>query len=294
MGCAPNVTNPSSTPSALERPTGMFWLDADFACTARTLFADPDDCLALVMITKAGLVLAGVSTTAGNASAEASLDAARALSSALVYKGEIGCGDPFVYALSEALRREQLTIFALGPLTNIATLLHCNPLAKDRIVEIVAVGGRRPGQRLVPNEQVGTELRDLNFELDPAAAMYVLRSGIPVRLVPFEAGAAVPIRVWGSDFHGLMEEWLHERLKLWSALTSLAWGSDGIVPFDPVAVASVLWRDVFGCEPVLIKESRNHIEAHRATRSTVTYCTPLDAVEVRSRILHLLRSPSAN
>ena len=49
-------------------------------------------------------------------------------------------------ALADALRQDRLTILALGPATNIGTVLLQQPELADQIVEVVAVAGRRLGQ----------------------------------------------------------------------------------------------------------------------------------------------------
>ena len=46
-------------------------------------------------------------------------------------------------ALANLLQEQRVTILALGPLTNIATLLVHHPELRDRIAQVVAVAGRR-------------------------------------------------------------------------------------------------------------------------------------------------------
>ena len=61
-------------------------------------------------------------------------------------KGQTGATDATA-ALAGALRETQLTIIALGPLTNIAALLTEKPELAMNIKSIVAVAGNRSGQR---------------------------------------------------------------------------------------------------------------------------------------------------
>ena len=57
---------------------------------------------------------------------------------------ERGVKTPATAALAAALRERRLTYLALGPLTNLATLLRSEPTLRDRIVRVVFLGGQRP------------------------------------------------------------------------------------------------------------------------------------------------------
>ena len=80
-------------------------------------------------------------------------------------------------ALAEAIRQESLTVLALGPVTNVATVLKNHPKLARQIPQIVAVAGRRQDQRFVTGEATSVPLRDFNFELDPDAFQVILDSG---------------------------------------------------------------------------------------------------------------------
>jgi len=71
-------------------------------------------------------------------------------------------------------------VLALGPLTNLARLIHDHPDAARRLGGIVAMGGavREPG-----NAGPRTEF---NLAADPHAAAVVFGSGLPVTLVPLD------------------------------------------------------------------------------------------------------------
>lgn len=103
--------------------------------------------------------IAGVSTVFGNASLEATDAITRDLVPKLkprqgavpVYRGaeapltEIRHTETEAErALIGALEAEELTIVALGPLTNIAAALQARPDLRSRIEKIIAVMGRRP------------------------------------------------------------------------------------------------------------------------------------------------------
>lgn len=85
-----------------------------------------------------------------------------------------------VTLLLDALRARPkgrpLTIVAIGPLTNVATLLLAHPEAAGRIGRVVVMGGSATvGGNVTP-------AAEFNAFADPHAARIVLRSGVPVTL----------------------------------------------------------------------------------------------------------------
>ena len=76
----------------------------------------------------------------------------------------------------------QITIIAIGPLTNIATAIRQAPGLSQKIKKIAIMGGVIwPLPFSVGDERQNTEF---NFWVDPEAAYVVLRSGIPISLTP--------------------------------------------------------------------------------------------------------------
>ena len=74
---------------------------------------------------------------------------------------------------------DKVTIAALAPLTNIALLLLAYPEVKERIEQIVLMGGSvYRGNMLARSE--------FNIYADPHAAEAVMRSGVPVVIAPLE------------------------------------------------------------------------------------------------------------
>lgn len=70
---------------------------------------------------------------------------------------------------------EPLTIFALGPMTNLALLLRMYPEVSDQIKRIIFMGG----SATIGN---ATPVAEFNFWHDPEAAHIVLTSGIPLTM----------------------------------------------------------------------------------------------------------------
>ena len=79
---------------------------------------------------------------------------------------QLGLETPASRALAAALKRSSLVVLVLGPATNVATVLKNHPELASRIVRIVAVAGRRPGQRFTTGTVNHAGHRDFNFEQD--------------------------------------------------------------------------------------------------------------------------------
>jgi len=122
---------------------------------------------------------------------------ARALTTATRYHGEDGLGDlpdwpaverlprtpDAVAVILEAARRHgrDLTIVALGPLTNLALALRDDAAAVGGVGRIVAMGGAVD----VPGNVTPTA--EFNMSVDPEAAHRVLAAGLPLEIVPLDA-----------------------------------------------------------------------------------------------------------
>lgn len=88
-----------------------------------------------------------------------------------------------VDAIIEMVSRRpgEITLIALGPLTNIATAILRDPTTMALTREIIAMGGAiaHPGNV--------TAVAEYNFYADPEAAQIVVRSGIALTLAPLDA-----------------------------------------------------------------------------------------------------------
>lgn len=90
-------------------------------------------------------------------------------------------------ALAAALReKKRLTHIALGPLTNLATLLHLHPELADRFEQVIMVAGKSPEATLGFGPREKFQIHDANFVKDPVAVRAVLQSRIPIMLEPTE------------------------------------------------------------------------------------------------------------
>ena len=81
----------------------------------------------------------------------------------------------------------QITLVALGPLTNLAHLLRRHPGALERAASLVVMGGAvNVAGNVTPNAE-------FNFYSDPMAAHQVLSSGVPLTLVDLGAARQVTV-----------------------------------------------------------------------------------------------------
>ena len=74
----------------------------------------------------------------------------------------------------------QISIVALGPLTNIATAIRKDAAAMRQVQELIVMGGSFSGQGNV------TPVAEFNFYADPEAARVVLQSGINLTVVSLD------------------------------------------------------------------------------------------------------------
>jgi inosine-uridine nucleoside N-ribohydrolase len=281
QGLSPLDRAPEAATPPLAR---RLWIDTDAACGVAER-ADPDDCLALVLLARAtGFEIAGVSTVFGNAPRDAVDATTRALAAALshetgapipVFAGssaplaeDSASRTPAYDALRSALEQGPLTIVALGPLTNVASVLRDNPSLLGRVSRLVAVMGRRPGHLFHPAEGAGAGsllghgpvFRDLNFALDQDAASQTLALPIAVSLVPYDAARGIEIAARDLDrleAAGGARAWVAQRSRAWLDYWREDVGREGFFPFDALAAAYVVEPRLLRCRAVLARVGKD-------------------------------------
>jgi inosine-uridine nucleoside N-ribohydrolase len=225
------------------------WMDVDPAVMRGG--HEPDDGLALLQAFHSKeLEVKGVSVVFGNSP----LDTGYPIGEEIVkrfgppglhaFRGaasgaELGQETEASRALADALRRGELTILALGPVTNVATVLKMHPELARRVKEIVSVAGRRPGQSFVIAKG-GTPFMDFNFELDPVGYQVLLDSGISIVLAPFEISSKTVLTAEDIErFSSVPEiaDFYLEPLRDYVNWYEERFGIRGIYPFDTLAVA---------------------------------------------------------
>mgnify|MGYP006429129867 CR=1 FL=1 len=160
-----------------------------------------------------------------------------------------------VRALAGALKNQKLTLLAIGPLTNIATLLLLHPAAAENIREIVIVAGRR---KVSDHFYVGSNalpFPDFNFELDPVAYQIIAHTSIPITLCPFEVSSKVMLMEADLDRlarGNALSQFLARESRPWLGNWQQS-GSPGFHPFDALASHYLLYPDDIRAEALLAR-----------------------------------------
>lgn len=147
-------------------------------------------------------------------------------------------GVPAVEALPQYARArpDELTLVAIGPLTNVARAAAQDPDGMRRFAELVVMGGafRCPGNI--------TPAAEFNIYVDPDAAQTVLDLGIPIRFVPLDVTHRVLVRPDDlerpetSPRARLVQDLLQHTFEFYQERV----GYPGCHLHDPLAVAAVM------------------------------------------------------
>jgi purine nucleosidase len=254
-------------------PVGRVWIDTDAACGAgpRT---DPDDCFAILWLLARDVEVVGISTSFGNAPGPVVVERTAALVERMRATGIAvppvleGYGGPEgspdlpagVLGLREALADGPLTVLALGPLTNVAAALERRPELAANVQRVVAVMGHEAGHLFHPSEGNGRGLmghgpifRDLNVSVDVEAARRLMEMGLPVTLIPYDAGRGVVIDAGDLERFGRQgpaQGWLSAQAGGWLEFWQEDVGLAGFSPFDWVAAGYLVAPGMFDCAEV--------------------------------------------
>ena len=136
-----------------------------------------------------------------------------------------------------------ITLCTLGPLTNIGMALVKQPAIAERIQEIVMMGGAY--------FEVGniTPAAEFNIYVDPEAADVVLRSGVPITMLPLDVTHQVlstPERL--AALRGLGNRTgfaVYEMLSFSESFDMQKYGWPGAPLHDPTVIAYLLQPDLF-------------------------------------------------
>ncbi len=160
-------------------------------------------------------------------------------------RARLHAGHPSEKLIHEIVRANpgEVTILALGPLTNIARVIGRDPAITEQIGELVISGGTHSARGST------TPVADFNFYCDPEAARQVIRQPLTKTLVPLETTGRV---VLGFDFLEQVPDdssragnLLHRILPHAFRAHRQLLGTEGIRLHDAVAVASLLHPELF-------------------------------------------------
>ena len=243
----------------------LVWMDVDPAVLRGG--NEPDDGLALLQAFHSSeLEIRGVSIVFGNSALDVGYPNGREIVGRFgpdglsVYQGaasasELGQENDATRALAAALREDKLTILALGPVTNVATVLKNHPELAAQVDEIIAVAGRRPGQTFVLGKG-GRPLMDMNFEYDSEGMQVLLDSGAPLVLAPFEISSKTPLPEEDIERFATVPEiadFFLEPLRDYVNWYDEHFGVRSIFPFDTLAVAYLTSPKWITCEELPIE-----------------------------------------
>lgn len=140
--------------------------------------------------------------------------------------------------------KEKMTILTIGPLTNIALLLLTFPEVKDKIDQIVMMGGS------TERGNIGI-YGEFNVMVDPEAAKIVFRSGIPIVMVGLDIGRKA--RLTEGDLEE-MEKSGDVGVMIGSLFRSYDGGhiEEGIKMYDPSAAMYIMEPELFEVKAAFI------------------------------------------
>jgi len=253
---------------ACETRATTVWIDTDVSIGSP--FREVDDAYALMLAFHSPEIrIAAVSTTYGNAPLGHTTRTARemirqfgrsaGLNPSQVFAGagsprDLGRRSDASEALAAMLENERVTYVALGPLTNLATFLQLHPKSASRIERVVFLGGQAEGSTLAFGPTRSFHIHDANVFKDPAATAVVLRSKIPLTLVPIAIASNLTLDA--SDLRQLEQSgeagnYLSSRSKIWLWFWSHFAKTKGGPVFDALAVTAA-------AKPELIALERRH------------------------------------
>jgi len=169
-----------------------------------------------------------------------------------VYKGSPNADDPgrendATRAMYQALLKDKITIMALGPVTNVATLIKNHPDIIPNIEKIVMCAARTPG--LVFNPGLGhLNVFDYNYEMDTLSMHMLLDSPVPLVFAGYEPSSYT--HIGNVDLSCLdvtleADRWLYETVQPWMQLNERYFGVHGFIPFDCSTLGMVTHPEYF-------------------------------------------------
>lgn len=191
-------------------------------------------------------------------------------------------------------RPSEITILALGPLSNVARAIQIDSKFTKRVNQLVIMGGAID----VPGNK--NRVAEFNFFVDPEAADVVFQSNIPKVLVPLDVCNEVVLRV--EDFQKIKNESLKSILipMMKHFVTGLTTdeGTTGILIYDALAAYYLFNPNAFTLElmDVVIETQGKYTfgmsvsekRPHKVENTNVEVVTNIDNQQFRQDFLKIL------
>ncbi|WP_159023092.1 nucleoside hydrolase [Formosa sp. L2A11] len=169
-----------------------------------------------------------------------------------VYKGsnlanDTGIENDATRALYKALKKEKLTILALGPMTNIATLVQNHPDIIPQIERVVICAARTPDLTFNPGHGK-LNLFDYNYEFDTQSMDVLLNTAVPLEFAGYEPSSYTfigNIDLASLDMTNEADKWLFDIVQPWMEFNEKLFGIRGFIPFDCSTLGIVTHPEYF-------------------------------------------------
>jgi len=142
----------------------------------------------------------------------------------------------------------EITIVAVGPLTNIAMALRLEPELAERVKEIVLMGGSVSAGNMTPSAE-------FNIHTDPEAASIVFSSGAPLTMIGLDVTRTVALSIERlarlRTIPGTAAEIFATSMDHYSA-ACMKYIGESPAMHDPCCVAYVADPTLFTCKPFAV------------------------------------------
>ncbi len=131
----------------------------------------------------------------------------------------------------------EISIFPIGPLTNIAMAVRKEPKFAKAVKELVIMGGA-----ILESGNI-TPLAEFNIYVDPHAAHIVFHSGIPITLIPLDVTHKCLLKPGHVDrlmkINSPISRFIKEAVEVYLKF-SVERGFDGVALHDPLTLATAI------------------------------------------------------
>ena len=163
------------------------------------------------------------------------------------------------------LHPDEVTLIAIGPLTNLALGLQKDPEGMNKLKEIIIMGGA------VRVEGNVTPHAEFNIFVDPGAARKVFESGLPITLVPLDVTHQVDLtpQVMEEKIHRLHDrfsKFVLEATQYDQDTHRFVMGREVFHLHDPLAIAVAIRLDLVGTERLFMDVETREGENFGQTR----------------------------